>query len=122
MTRNKHNAGIRSSNAFVAQFERINVAFSRAKELLLVFGAKSMFYDYEISLPPLETKGPRKKAQVYRRIIDNLDRNGCLIRSSQILSQESWQQLLPRKQKKQTKYNKYSTDSGKKWTGGRGKK
>ena len=122
MTRNKHNAGIKSSNAFVAQFERINVAFSRARELLLVFGAKSMFYNYEISLPPLDTKGPPKKAQVYRRIIDSLDRNGCLIRSNQILSKEAWRELLPRKQKKQTRYNKYSADNGKKWTGGRGKK
>ena len=122
MTRNKRNNVRKSSKAFVAQFERINVAFSRARELLLIFGAKSMFFNYEISLPPLETQGPPKKSQVYRRILECLDRKGCLISSDRILSKKIWQELSLKKQKQQVKTNKRSADGGRVWNDGRGKK
>ena len=94
MTSNKRSRRKKkSANAFVAQFERINVAFSRARELLLIFGAKSMFWDYEINLPPLENRGTPRKSPVYRRILESLARKGRLINSNDIISEREWTQL-----------------------------
>ena len=92
MTRNKarHYCGTQSSNAYVAKFERINVAFSRARELLLVFGAADMFRDYNVSLPPLLTAGPAKSQPVYRRMIEDLAAHGRLVGTGNLLSSAEW--------------------------------
>ena len=95
MTRNKacHASGIRSANAYVAKFERINVAFSRARELLLVFGAADMFVDYEVSLPPLLQAGPAKFQPVYRRMIAGLNARGRLVGAGKMLPPGEWRAM-----------------------------
>ncbi|MBQ6108312.1 MAG: hypothetical protein IJK97_08885, partial [Thermoguttaceae bacterium] len=92
MTRNVHfrPGGRRSQNAYVAQFERINVAFSRARELLMVFGAAKMFRDYEIKLESLIRPGTSNNLKVYGQIINYLRSLGCLIYSRRIISPEKW--------------------------------
>ena len=93
MTRNpKHKKGY-GQNSFMAQFERINVAFSRARELLLIYGARDMCDSYEISLPPLMGGTKPSKHKIYQRIIDSLDRKGCLVQPYQIISREEWENL-----------------------------
>jgi hypothetical protein len=72
----------RSSRANVARFEYINVAFSRAQELLVVFGARDTFAPYEVELPPMDATGSPTVATVYREICDVVDRNGALKQAS----------------------------------------
>jgi hypothetical protein len=72
----------RSSRANVARFEYINVAFSRAQELLVVFGARDTFAPYEVELPPMDATGSPTAANVYREICDVVERNGALKQAS----------------------------------------
>lgn len=72
----------RSSRANVARFEYINVAFSRAQELLVVFGARDTFAPYEVELPPMDAGGSPTVAHVYREICDVVERNGALKQAS----------------------------------------
>lgn len=75
----------RSSKANVARFEFINVAFSRAQALLIVFGAKSMYMSYEVNLPRMDSAGSVKRA-VYKDILDQLERDARLVPARQLMS------------------------------------
>lgn len=77
----------RSSKANVARFEFINVAFSRAQELLIVFGAKSMYASYEVDLPRMDSAGSVKRT-VYKDILDQLERDARLVPARQLMSPE----------------------------------
>ncbi|GGE59083.1 hypothetical protein GCM10007421_37090 [Halopseudomonas oceani] len=83
----------RSSKANVARFEFINVAFSRAQELLIVFGAKSMYASYEVDLPRMDSAGSVKRT-VYKDILDQLDRDARLVPARQLMSPD----MLPQQQ------------------------
>lgn len=54
---------------FVRQFQRVNVGFSRAQELLVIIGAAETFKRAHIELPPLDGGPPEMKA-VYQSILD----------------------------------------------------
>lgn len=82
-----------SARANTAQFERINVAFSRAQELLIVVGAKDVFCSYPVQLPFLDRPGSNR-VEVYRYIIDEIQRYGGLLQSDQIISTAEYQKLL----------------------------
>ncbi|MFP2908566.1 AAA domain-containing protein [Pyxidicoccus sp. 3LFB2] len=63
---------------FVRQFQRINVGFSRAQELLVIIGAAESFKRATIDLPPLDPHAggaPERKA-VYQNILDIAVRAG----------------------------------------------
>jgi superfamily I DNA and/or RNA helicase len=83
-----------SQRANTAQFERINVAFSRAQELLIVTGAKDTFCKYPVMLPHLDKPGKRK-VEVYRHIIDEIQRGGGFWTSDYIISPDEYDSLLP---------------------------
>lgn len=72
----------RSSRANVARFEYINVAFSRAQELLVVFGARDTFAPYSVELPPMDATGSPTTADVYREITESIERRGALKQAS----------------------------------------
>jgi hypothetical protein len=74
----------RSSRANVARYEFINVAFSRAQELLIVFGARSMYESYEVTLPYMDRDGSSTR-MVYKDILDQLDRDARLIPASRLM-------------------------------------
>lgn len=78
----------RSSKANVARFEFINVAFSRAQELLVVFGARSMYESYEVELPNMDRPGTTKRT-VYKDILDQLDRNARLVHARELMRPEN---------------------------------
>lgn len=86
----------RSSKANVARFEFINVAFSRAQALLIVFGAKSMYASYEVDLPRMDSAGSVKRA-VYKDILDQLERDARLVPARQLMSPD----MLPQQQQQQ---------------------
>ena len=75
----------RSSRANVARFEFINVAFSRAQELLMVFGARSMIESYLVDLPNMDREGQTTRP-VYKDILTALDRQARVIRASQFMA------------------------------------
>jgi len=60
----------------VVAFERINVAFSRAQELLFIVGAKHMYENQQVQLPNMDMPGV-KTALVYKNIMESLNRKGC---------------------------------------------
>ena len=86
-----------SQRAITAQFERVNVAFSRAQELLIVLGAKDVFCNYPVTLPYLDHPGNRQ-VDVYRNIIEEMRRNGAFWKSESVLGREEFSQLLPKQQ------------------------
>ena len=86
----------RSSKANVARFEFINVAFSRAQALLIVFGAKSMYASYEVDLPRMDSAGSVKRA-VYKDILDQLGRDSRLVPARKLMSPD----MLPQQPQQQ---------------------
>jgi hypothetical protein len=94
MTRNSRyrNGSLRS---FIARFERINVAFSRARELLLIFGARDFFRRQRVRLPSLDGSGHAKTINVYGDITDMLARRGTLLSSADVIPVSEWKALPP---------------------------
>jgi hypothetical protein len=84
---------ILSSRANPAQFERINVAFSRAQELLIIIGAADVFRNYPINLPNLDRPGEHKKS-VYKFIIDEIQRGGRFKRSGNVIDPKEYDLLM----------------------------
>ncbi len=74
----------KSSRANVARYEFINVAFSRARKLLVVFGARSMFESYEVELPNMDDQRKTKRL-VYKDIFQQLDRDARIKPAHQMM-------------------------------------
>ena len=72
---------------FVKQFERINVAFSRARKLLIIVGAKKFLSEQTIELPDLSGNHALDKHNfpVYREIIDTINYCGRLLTANDII-------------------------------------
>ncbi len=66
-----------SPRALTAQFQRINVAMSRAQELLIVVGNRRVFESYPVDLPYVDRPGSRR-FYVYREIVNYIQRLGGL--------------------------------------------
>lgn len=64
-----------ASSANVARYEFINVAFSRARCLLVVLGGCSTFENWEVALPRMEGKGTVRR-RVYREMLNRLRLDG----------------------------------------------
>jgi superfamily I DNA and/or RNA helicase len=77
----------RSSRANVARYEFINVAFSRAQELLIIFGARSMYESYEVTLPYMDREGSSTR-MVYKDILNQLDRDARLIPARRLMRKD----------------------------------
>lgn len=92
LVRNTKSARVASSS-HVAAFERINVAMSRAQELLVIVGAKQMFHGIEVRLPNLDRPGHVSR-RVYRDIIDEINRDGGFQTAKRVLTKEQQQRLL----------------------------
>jgi superfamily I DNA and/or RNA helicase len=85
-------SGRLSRQAHTAQFERVNVAYSRAQELLVVFGSRDIFTRYPVTLPNLDTPGERE-VPVYKLIIDQIRMAGGLLTPADILDQATFESL-----------------------------
>lgn len=69
----------------VRRYERINVALSRAQELLVIVGAARTFRDALVDLPPLAGGAPRP-VPVYRNILEIVKQFGGLRYANQLLA------------------------------------
>lgn len=88
----RNNEKGRASKHVVA-FERINVAFSRAQELLFIVGAKHMYENQSVQLPNMDMPG-FKTAPVYKNIMETLYRKGCFKNCDKIISPEIEEKII----------------------------
>ena len=72
---------------FVKQFERINVAFSRARKLLIIVGAKKFLSEQTIDLPDLDGCHhlDQHNFPVYKAIINTINYRGRLLTAQDVL-------------------------------------
>lgn len=82
MVRNRSQRLGKNSNP--AKFERINVAFSRARDLLVVIGARKTFERFEVAIEPVDGGAPRR-TPVYGQIIGDIKELGGLWQAKDIL-------------------------------------
>jgi len=74
----------RSIDSHIAAFERINVAFSRAQNLLVIVGANDMYANQPVKLTDMDN-GEKKESYVYKDIIEMLDMRGTYFNSDDLI-------------------------------------
>lgn len=89
MVRNPENPA-RSNPGFILAYQRINVALSRARKLLIVVGNRKYLEDKGvIDLPDVHGNGnDRKNFRVYEEIIGTIERYGKAIEDTDVLGEE----------------------------------
>ena len=89
MVRNRsQQQGRLGRNSNPAKFERINVAFSRARDLLVVVGARKTFERFDVAIEPVDG-GPPRRTCVYGQIIEDVRDAGGLWQAKDILGSSS---------------------------------
>jgi hypothetical protein len=87
LVRNKNpKKGRLSNKSNPAKFERINVAFSRARDLLVVVGARETFTKFQVGIEPVDGGAPQL-TRVYGQIIDDIREAGGFWRAKDILGE-----------------------------------
>ena len=66
------NNKFKNAGDFVKKFERINVALSRARKMLIVVGAKEFFSSLEIELENLDDSTIKKFKKIYKEIYNRI--------------------------------------------------
>ena len=82
-------------DSHIAAFQRINVAFSRAQNLLVIVGAKDMYLDQPVKLTDMND-GEEKIIMAYKEIIEMLDERGTFFTSDEVLSDNKAYDILQR--------------------------
>ena len=77
----------KNASRHVAAFERINVAFSRAQNLLIIVGAKDLYAGLPVTIPAMDTGEP-KTARIYQGIIDDFARKGAYVPGEILISDD----------------------------------
>ena len=77
----------------VIAFERINVAFSRAQQLLVIIGAKHTYEKQIIELPNMDNRGTTR-VSVYKNIMEEMHRNGCFKGSEKLITPDMEAEIL----------------------------
>ena len=83
-------SGARYDAEFIKKFERINVALSRARKLLIILGSRKFLTETGvIDLPDLSGNRAldKKNFPVFREIIQTIDFRGRVLRASDILGE-----------------------------------
>ena len=74
----------KSKSKYITAFERVNVAFSRAQNALIIVGAKNLYEKLNVELPNMDREGITKR-KVYKEILDYLYRNACVFESDTVV-------------------------------------
>lgn len=83
-------SGTRYDAEFIKKFERINVALSRARKLLIILGSRKFLTEAGvIDLPDLSGNSAldKKNFPVFREIIQTIDFRGRVLRAGDILGE-----------------------------------
>ena len=67
------NSKSRNVSEFVKKFERINVALSRSKRMLIIVGAREFFENIEVEMENLDDSTIRKVRKLYKEIISRVE-------------------------------------------------
>ena len=105
----------------ITAFERINVAFSRAQNLLFIVGAKDLFNRVPVTLTGMDS-GKEHTSNVYSGIMTRLNQKGCFFESDALLDQKQAEEIFKKWQnnssgdkpwqKKHHNFKKYPKKSG----------
>lgn len=77
----------------VVTYERINVAFSRAQNLLFIVGATHTYTKLKIEIPLMNGES-KNSVNVYQNIMDDLISKNCFITSGDILTYSEFKNAL----------------------------
>lgn len=80
-------------DSHIAAFQRINVAFSRAQNLLIIVGAKDMYAEQPVKITDMNN-GEEKIIMAYKEIIEMLDQKGTYFTSDEILTDVKADEIL----------------------------
>ena len=94
LVRNSHRIG-NNTKGYVAAFQRINVAFSRAENLLIILGATRMYYNQPVELTDMNN-GEQKTIRAYGQIIDMLQQQGAYFTAQNVLTEDQCDEILNR--------------------------
>ena len=72
-------------DSHIAAFQRINVAFSRAQNLLIIVGAKDMYAEQPVKITDMNN-GEEKVIMAYKDIIEMLDQRGTYFTSDEVIN------------------------------------
>lgn len=77
----------RRTAEFISQFERINVAFSRARKMLIIVGSKDFLANTSITLPDINGnhKLDKRNFRVYNEIINTISAKGIVLSADDVL-------------------------------------
>ena len=80
-------------NSHIAAFQRINVAFSRAQNMLVIVGAKDMYVKQPVKISNMNN-GTEKVIMAYKEIIEMLDFKGAFFTSDDIINESLADEIL----------------------------
>ena len=87
------NNSLAKASRHVVAFERINVAFSRAQQMLVIVGAKHMYEGISVEMPKMDTTG-HISAPVYKNIMEELNRKASFADCCKVITQEMEAKIL----------------------------
>gem|GEM_PF-4989305 len=85
MIRNPERLSSKNGRDFLKKYERINVAFSRAKELLIIVGAQRTVSDITVQIPTIDNPNISNTYEVYADIIAKIEFDGGLLATKDII-------------------------------------
>lgn len=77
----------------IAAFQRINVAFSRAQNLLIIVGAKDMYVDQPVKLTDMND-GTEKTIMAYKQIVEMMDQRGTYFTGDEVITDVRAEEIL----------------------------
>ncbi|AHF58289.1 AAA domain-containing protein [Spiroplasma eriocheiris] len=75
----------KANKEFIKKYERLNVAFSRAKNMLVIIGAINFFAHIEVEIPTIANPEITKMVKAYYEIIKIIDEYGTVFNANDIL-------------------------------------
>lgn len=85
MVRNPHQISLKQGRDFLRKYERINVAYSRARELLVIIGAVRAVKDITVKIPTVTDLNISNSREVYADIIAKIEFNNGLLKANDLL-------------------------------------